>query len=159
MTSLALLPISAITSIGGLAGLKLAIAMKLLGHARLVQSGPLRSRYPSRHRKQQAARPSRAARRAKRHLPRPHGIPYRLLRCRTLSRGSMQKPLPVRLSVKDFKMLAKATTDFDSPNVKFLSSGSAYVKGNKGSVLQASSDLKNSLVNHGRTTRCNYSSE
>ncbi|XP_075725655.1 uncharacterized protein LOC142767578 [Rhipicephalus microplus] len=146
MTSLALLPISAITSIGGLAGLKLAIAMKLLDMLGWFKVG--RYGVGIRAGIESNKLPDRVVLRAepKDIFPGPTvslpaaAVPH-------LIEGSMQKPLPVRLSVKDFKMLAKATTDFDSPNVKFLSSGSAYVKGYKRSVLQASSDLKNSLVN------------
>ncbi|KAL3252698.1 hypothetical protein MRX96_054846 [Rhipicephalus microplus] len=146
MTSLVLLPISAITSIGGLAGLKLAIAMKLLDMLGWFKVG--RYGVGIRAGIESNKLPDRVLLRAepKDTFPSPTvsvpvaAVPYFI-------EGSMQKPLPVRLSVKDFKMLAKATSDFDSPNVKFLSSGSAYVKGNKGSVLQASSDLKNSLVN------------
>ncbi|KAL1468269.1 hypothetical protein MTO96_041597 [Rhipicephalus appendiculatus] len=121
LTSLALLPISAITSIGGIAGIKLAIAMKLLD-----MLGWFKTRRAS--------------------SPAPQS-PCLLLRCRTSSGGGKQKPLSVRLPIKDFMMLANATTDFDSPQVKFSSSGSASVKGNKASVLQASSALKSPLVN------------
>ncbi|KAH7942736.1 uncharacterized protein LOC119399581 [Rhipicephalus sanguineus] len=146
LTSLALLPISAITSIGGIAGLKLAMAMKILdmlGWFKVSRYGiGLRAGIES------SKLPDRVVPR-----PKPQGIfsgptisvpiaalPY-------FVGGGLQKPLSVRLPIKDFKMLANATTDFDSPKVKFSSSGSASVNGNKGSMLQASSALKSPFVN------------
>ncbi|XP_075725653.1 uncharacterized protein LOC142767576 [Rhipicephalus microplus] len=146
LTSLALLPISTITSIGGLAGLKLAIAMKLLDmlgwfkvirYEKGLQAGIESNKLPDRvvlHAE------------AKDIFPGPT-ISFPVAPVPYLIGGSMRKPPPVRLPLSYFKMLANATTDFDSPKVKFLSSGSSQVKSNKGSLLQASLDLKRPLVN------------
>ncbi|KAH6943809.1 hypothetical protein HPB50_027492 [Hyalomma asiaticum] len=146
LTSLALLPLSAIASVGGIAGLKLALAMKvldMLGWFSVSRYGVgLRAGIES------SKLPDRVVPR-----PKPQGffsgptisipiaaVPYFL-------GGGIQKPLSVRLPIKDFVMLANATTDFDSPKVKFSSGGTASVKGNKGSSLHVSSSLKSPLVN------------
>lgn len=146
LTSLALLPITAITSLGGIAGLKLAIAMKILGMLGWWNV----SRYGVGLRADIESNklPDRLV-----PLPKPKSIfsgptisvpiaalPYFI-------GGRVQKPLTVRLPVKDFVMLANATTRFDSPKVMFSSRGSASVRGNKGSALHASETLKTPFLN------------
>ncbi|KAL3226856.1 hypothetical protein MRX96_048903 [Rhipicephalus microplus] len=161
LTSFALLPISAITSIGGIAGVKLAIAMKLLdrlGWFKVSRYGVgLRAGIESNK------LPDRVVPR-----PDPKGffsgptISVPIAALPYLIGGARQKPLSLRLPVKDFKMLANATTNFDSPKVKFSSSGSASVKGDKATVLKASSALKSPFVNvegkHAATIRGRRSS-
>ncbi|XP_065287360.2 uncharacterized protein [Dermacentor albipictus] len=146
LTSLALLPITAITSLGGIAGLKLALAMTILGmlgwwnvsrYGVGLRAGIESSKLPD------GLVP----------LPKPKSIfsgptisipiaalPYFL-------GGRVQRPLSIRLPVKDFVMLVNATTQFDTAKVNFSTRGSASVKGIKGSALHASGTLRSPLLN------------
>lgn len=146
--TLALLPFSALASLGGLAGLKLAIAMKLLGHLgwwkvsrhgvglrASIQNDKLPERFVP-------------------EPPKPHHgifggptirvplalIPYFL-------GGHGKKWSPFKMPGSDFALLVDHSGNLDSSKVKFRSRSSAGVDGTKGSFLQASGNLKSPVVN------------
>ncbi|XP_077514399.1 uncharacterized protein LOC144125150 [Amblyomma americanum] len=146
LSSLALLPVSAIVSLGGFVGLKLAIAMKILGMLGWFDV----SRYGVGLRASidDDKLPDRVV-----PLPKPRNIfpgptisvPVAMLPY--FIGGKFKGPSAIRLPVKDFMMLANQSVQFDSPSVRFSSDGAASVKGTKGSSLHASGKLKSPLVN------------
>ncbi|KAL1435161.1 hypothetical protein MTO96_011089 [Rhipicephalus appendiculatus] len=147
LSSSALLPISAIVSLGGVGGLKLAIAMKLLG----MLGGWDFGRYG-------VGRPtSLESERLPNHVdpfPRPRSVfsnsemsaPIALLP-HVLTTGRYLKRVPVRRPAGKFVLLADRNARFDSPEVKFSANGFASLRGTKGSTVHASGELNSPLVN------------
>ncbi|KAH7981584.1 hypothetical protein HPB52_000014 [Rhipicephalus sanguineus] len=146
LSSLALLPISAIVSLGGVGGLKLAIAMKILGMLGWWDV----SRYGVGLRASVESNklPERVV-----PLPKPQSvfsgptIPVPIASLPYIIGGHHMKPVPVRLPAKKFFLLANQATRFDSPKVKFSGNGFASGRGTKGSMVHASGDLKTPLIN------------
>ncbi|KAH9362008.1 uncharacterized protein LOC144171555 [Haemaphysalis longicornis] len=146
LSTLSLLPISAIVSLGGVGGLKLAIAMKILGMLGWWDV----SRYGVGLRAsiENNRLPERVV-----PLPKPQSIfsgptisvPIALLPY--FIGGRLKSPTSIRLPVKDFVLLANQSARFESPKVKFSSEGSATVKGTKGSQVHASGEFRSPLVN------------
>ncbi|KAL1428881.1 hypothetical protein MTO96_016636 [Rhipicephalus appendiculatus] len=146
LSSLALLPISAIVSLGGVGGLKLAIAMKILGMLGWWDV----SRYGVGLRASVESNklPERVV-----PLPKPQivfsgpTIPVPIALLPHIIGGHHVKTVPVRLPAKKFFLLANQATRFDSPKVKFSGGGFASVRGTKGAMVHASGELKTPLIN------------
>ncbi|KAH7950562.1 hypothetical protein HPB51_028403 [Rhipicephalus microplus] len=148
LSSSALLPVSAIVSLGGVGGLKLAIAMKLLGMlgglhvARYGVSLPTSlesDRLPDRM--VPVPKPRKASS-AGDEISEPIAfLPH------ILTTGRYLRNVPVRHSARKFFLHGDRTGRFDLPEVKFSADGSASIRGTKGSMLHASGELKSPLVN------------
>ncbi|KAG0436207.1 hypothetical protein HPB47_018079 [Ixodes persulcatus] len=147
LTSLALLPLTSIIGLGGLAGLKLAIAMKLLGHLGWWNV----SRYGV------GLRTSIENDKLPEPLgpmpPKPHGlfhgrtikIPIALLPY--FFGGHFKSPGSFTLPAKDFSLLARQSFHLDGHKLKLSSQGAAGVNGAKGSFVQAHGNMESPLVN------------
>ncbi|KAH6946616.1 hypothetical protein HPB50_014207 [Hyalomma asiaticum] len=145
LTGLALLPISAIASLSGIGGLKLAVAMKILGMLGWWDV----SRYGVGLRASVESNklPARVV-----PFPKPQSlvsgptiaVPIALLP--HIIDGHYLKTVPVRLPAKNFFLLANQTARFDSPKLEFSGDGFASVRGTKGSMVHASGELKSPLV-------------
>ncbi|KAH7971648.1 hypothetical protein HPB52_001146 [Rhipicephalus sanguineus] len=147
LSSSALLPISAIVSLGGVGGLKLAIAMKLLGmlgwrdvgrHGVGLRTSLERNMLPDR------AIPIPGPRRA--FSGTEISVPNALLP-HIVTTGRYLKTVPVHLPPGKLFLLADRSSRFDSPQVRFSADGFASVRGTKGSTVHASGELKSPLVN------------
>lgn len=147
LTSLALLPITSIIGLGGLAALKLAIAMKLLGHLGWFNV----SRYGVGLRTsiENDVLPNPVGPLP----PKPQGffhgptikIPVALLPY--FIGGHFKSPGSFEFPAKDFSLLAKQDLHLDSHKLKVSSQGAAGVNGVKGSFVQTHGNLQSPLVN------------
>ncbi|KAL3217943.1 hypothetical protein MRX96_031864 [Rhipicephalus microplus] len=158
LSSSALLPVSAIVSLGGVGGLKLAIAMKLLGMlgglhvARYGVSLPTSlesDRLPDRM--VPVPKPRKASS-AGDEISEPIAfLPH------ILTTGRYLRNVPVRHSARKFFLHGDRTGRFDSPEVKFSADGSASIPGNQGihaACLWRAEESPGSTCRHRRLPQC-----
>ncbi|CAN7986000.1 unnamed protein product [Ixodes hexagonus] len=150
LTSLALLPLTSIIGLGGLAGLKLAIAMKILGHLgwwNVSRYGVGLRTSIENDKLPEPVGPLPAKPQGIFHGL--HGptikIPVALLPY--FLGGHFKSPGFFKLPAKDFSLLATQNFHLDAHKLKLSSQGAAGVNGVKESFVQAHGNLQSPLVN------------